>query len=177
YSRGDVRLGNPSTLAVDQERRSQTDRHHAEAAFRRVRLAARTNTCRSPNPAVQSIAPAHGRDGATGRDHQMNTVAAPRRAKTADYSELSLAGEYQLSSPTYRTRATITLPGDVHTALLKAREIPDPYFGANEQEVMWVNKTAWAMERTFTARPADIDGYLTLTLENVDTFATVILNG
>ena len=107
----------------------------------------------------------------------MNTVAAPRRARTAGYSELSLAGEYQLSSPTYRTRATIALPGDVHTALLKAREIPDPYFGANEQEVMWVNKTAWAMERTFTARPADIDGYLTLTLENVDTFATIILNG
>src|SRR5690606_21901696 len=74
-------------------------------------------------------------------------------------------------------KAKISLPGDVHTALLKAKEIPDPYFGANEQEVMWVNETAWTMERRFTASAADIDGYLTLTLENVDTFATVILNG
>jgi beta-mannosidase len=104
-------------------------------------------------------------------------IDTPARPRTAGYSELSLAGEYRLSSPTYRTKATITLPGDVHTALLKAKEIPDPYFGANEQAVMWVNKTAWAMERTFTATAADIDGYLTLTLESVDTFATVILNG
>jgi beta-mannosidase len=101
--------------------------------------------------------------------------AAARRMP--GYSELSLAGEYKLSSPTYKTKASIKLPGDVHTALLAAKEIPDPYFGANEQEVMWVNKTAWAMERTFTASAADIDGYLTLTLESVDTFATVILNG
>jgi beta-mannosidase len=107
----------------------------------------------------------------------MAVVAARARAKTAGYSELNLKGEYQLSSPTYRTRVSISLPGDVHTALLKAKEIPDPYFGANEQQVMWVNKTAWAMERSFTATAADIDGYLTLTLENVDTFATVILNG
>ncbi len=42
---------------------------------------------------------------------------------------------------------------------------------------MWVNQTPWTVERKFDATPADIDGYLTLTLENVDTIATVILNG
>jgi beta-mannosidase len=98
-------------------------------------------------------------------------------AKVTGYSELSLAGEYTLSSPTYRTKAKIALPGDVHTALITTGEIPDPYFGSNEQAVMWVNRTAWAVERSFTATAADIDGYLTLTLEGVDTIATILLNG
>jgi beta-mannosidase len=106
-----------------------------------------------------------------------SATTAPARSKAAAYSELNLAGDYALSSPTKKIKVRIALPGDVHTALLKAKEIPDPYFGANEQEVMWVNETAWAVERKFAATAADIDGYLTLTLENVDTFATILVNG
>lgn len=104
-------------------------------------------------------------------------TATAQKAMTTHYSELSLAGEFTLSSPTYKTKAKITLPGDVHTALLEAGEIPDPYFGANEQAVMWVNDKAWTVERRFVAAAADIDGYLTLTLENVDCIATIFLNG
>src|SRR6185312_10665457 len=101
------------------------------------------------------------------------TAAAPH----ADYSELPLGGAFALTSPTRKLRAKITLPGDVHTALLAAGEIPDPYFGANEQAVMWVHATPWTMERRFTAAPSDIGGYLTLTLDNVDCIATIFLNG
>jgi beta-mannosidase len=107
----------------------------------------------------------------------MARAAAPVKAKTSDYSELSLAGDFALSSPTVKTKARIALPGDVHTALLNAKEIPDPYFALNEQAVMWVNDTAWNVERRFKATAADIDGYLTLTLDNVDCIATVLLNG
>jgi beta-mannosidase len=107
----------------------------------------------------------------------MARAAAPVKANTADCSEMDLAGEFALSSPTCETSARISLPGDVHTALLGAGEIPDPYFADNEQAVMWVNDTAWAVERSFAATAADIDGYLTLTLENVDCIATIILNG
>ncbi|KKC39937.1 hypothetical protein WH87_06615 [Devosia epidermidihirudinis] len=96
---------------------------------------------------------------------------------SASYSALDLAGAFKLSSPTHKTGATLTLPGDVHTALLAADEIPDPYFGENEKQVMWVNETAWAAERSFTASAADIDGYLTLTLAEVDCIATIFLNG
>jgi beta-mannosidase len=65
----------------------------------------------------------------------------------------------------------------VHTALLEAGKISDPYFGENEVEVMWVNHTPWTVERTFTASASDIDGYLTLTLAEIDCIATVSLNG
>ena len=98
-------------------------------------------------------------------------------AIAATYSALDLSGTFTLSSPTVDIQAPITLPGDVHTALLAADRIPDPYFGENEKTVMWVNETAWSVERSFTASAVDIDGYLTLTLAEVDCIATVLLNG
>ncbi|HWA17864.1 MAG TPA: glycoside hydrolase family 2 protein [Devosia sp.] len=95
----------------------------------------------------------------------------------AHYSEIDLAGEFALTSPSRKIKTSINLPGDVHTALLAAGQIPDPYFGTNEQAVMWVHQTPWIMERRFTATRADVDGYLTLTLESVDCIATIFLNG
>ncbi|NGP18726.1 beta-mannosidase [Devosia aurantiaca] len=90
---------------------------------------------------------------------------------------LALNGEFSLSSPTREIATTITLPGDVHGALLAADLIPDPYYGENEKVVMWVNETAWSVERRFTASETDVDGYLTLTLAEVDCIATIFLNG
>ena len=107
----------------------------------------------------------------------MAKTATAALAPTTSYSEIDLSGEFALSSPARKTKAKISLPGDVHTALLAAGEIPDPYFGANEQVVMWVHATPWTMERRFTAMREQIDGYLTLTLDNVDCIATIFLNG
>src|SRR3954463_12512933 len=107
----------------------------------------------------------------------MARTAAAALAPASTYSEIDLGGEFALTSPTRPTKAKITLPGDVHTALLGAKLIPDPYFGANEQAVMWVHATPWMMERRFTATRDDIGDYLTLTLENVDCIATIFLNG
>ena len=92
-------------------------------------------------------------------------------------SALDLGGQFNLTAPSRDIATFIQLPGDVHHALLAADLIPDPYFGENEKVVMWVNETAWVMEGSFTASPADIDGYLTLTLAEVDCIATVFLNG
>jgi beta-mannosidase len=105
------------------------------------------------------------------------TVATKTAPTTAHYSELDLAGSFALTSPKRKIKVPIMLPGDVHSALLAAGEIPDPYFGTNEQAVMWVHDTPWTVERTFAATADDIDGYLTLTLDGVDCIATVFLNG
>jgi beta-mannosidase len=102
---------------------------------------------------------------------------AGKEAAVSSYSELDLGGTCMLSSPARRSGVDLTLPGDVHTALLAAGQIPDPYFGNNEKVVMWVNETPWSVERTFAASAADIAGYLTLTLEYVDCIATISLNG
>jgi len=107
----------------------------------------------------------------------MARATAAAIAPAALYSELDLSGEFALTAPAHGIKTRITLPGDVHTALLAAGKIPDPYFGANEQEVSWVYDTPWTMERRFSATREDVAGYLTLTLENVDTIATIFLNG
>jgi beta-mannosidase len=108
----------------------------------------------------------------------MARSAAAAGQPKLSYSEIDLGGDFALSSPARRVKAkTIALPGDVHTALLAAGDIPDPYFAANEQAVMWVHATPWTVERRFTATREQIDGYLTLTLEGVDCIATVLLNG
>jgi beta-mannosidase len=98
-------------------------------------------------------------------------------AVAASYSALDLGGRFDLSSPTSDIKVPITLPGDVHSALLAADLIPNPYYGENEKTVMWINETAWSVERGFTASAGDIDGYLTLTLAEVDCIATILLNG
>ncbi|MET0439363.1 MAG: glycoside hydrolase family 2 protein [Devosia sp.] len=90
---------------------------------------------------------------------------------------LDLSGPYGLTAPSRNITTAITLPGDVHGALLATDLIPDPYFGENEKVVMWVGETEWHVERRFDASAADIDGYLTLTLSEVDCIATILLNG
>src|SRR3569833_4598242 len=108
----------------------------------------------------------------------MARTAAAQVATATTYSEIDLSGDFALSSPARRVKAkTIQLPGDVHTALLAAGDIPDPYIGANEQAVMWVHATPWTVERRFTATREQVDGYLPLTLEGVDCVAAVFLNG
>ncbi len=92
-------------------------------------------------------------------------------------SALDLRGRFSLAAPGRGIETTLVLPGDVHGALLDAGLIPDPYFGENEKQVMWVNETAWGVERSFVASADDIDGYLTLTLAEVDCIATIFLNG
>jgi beta-mannosidase len=72
----------------------------------------------------------------------------------------------------------MTIPGDVHSALLAAGQIPDPYFGRNEDEVQWVGKKEWLVERSFDV-PADLLARksVCLRLEHVDTFCTLSVNG
>lgn len=43
----------------------------------------------------------------------------------------------------------ITVPGDVHSALISAGRIPDPYYGSNELEVQWVGQSEWIVTTEF----------------------------
>jgi hypothetical protein len=42
-----------------------------------------------------------------------------------------------------------TVPGCVHTDLLTAGLIPDPYLDDNERHLTWIGRTDWAYETTF----------------------------
>ena len=79
-------------------------------------------------------------------------------------------------SPTgERTAFTGTVPGCVHTDLLKNRMVPDYFWRDNADQVQWIEDWDWTYRRTFTldAIPAEPE----LVFEGLDTYATVRVNG
>lgn len=68
-----------------------------------------------------------------------------------------------------------TVPGTVHTDLLAAGLIPDPYLGANEAELAWSHRTAWLYETTLDAPPAAAGERVDLVFDGLDTVATIRL--
>jgi beta-mannosidase len=70
---------------------------------------------------------------------------------------------------------TATVPGTVHTDLLAAGLIPDPYFGTHEADLTWLHRSAWRYDTTVSAAPAADDERLDLVFDGLDTVATVVL--
>jgi beta-mannosidase len=71
-----------------------------------------------------------------------------------------------------------TVPGCVHTDLLEADLIPDPYLDQNEKEVQWIGYTDWEYRTTFDLNEKTLPhDRIDLLCEGLDTVATVTLNG
>ncbi|MEU4663401.1 glycoside hydrolase family 2 protein [Micromonospora chalcea] len=74
------------------------------------------------------------------------------------------------------TAVPATVPGCVHTDLLAAGLIPDPYLDDNENRLTWIGRTDWVYETTFGWQPGD-EERVDLVCAGLDTVATVTLNG
>ncbi|MCK4961169.1 MAG: glycoside hydrolase family 2 protein, partial [Anaerolineales bacterium] len=70
------------------------------------------------------------------------------------------------------------VPGSVHTDLLAAGRIPDPFVADNEKHVRWVAESDWEYRRTFIP-DTDLlaEEQIFLICDGLDTLAEVILNG
>lgn len=92
---------------------------------------------------------------------------------------LDIGGEarlYEVGHPEAACLAAV--PGDVHSALLAAGRIPDPFYGRNEEKVQWVAERDWAVERTFSVDESLLrHKSVTLRIEEPDTFVALSLNG
>ncbi len=69
-----------------------------------------------------------------------------------------------------------TVPGCVHTDLLAAELIEDPYLDDNENRLSWIGRTVWEYRTSFDWT-ADGHQRTDLVCEGLDTVATVTLNG
>ena len=69
------------------------------------------------------------------------------------------------------------VPGTVHTDLLENGEIPDPYYGAHQQELQWIDKVDWEYRCRFDAVEAVKRQNIRLTFDGIDCFADIYLNG
>jgi beta-mannosidase len=68
------------------------------------------------------------------------------------------------------------VPGTVHTDLMAAGLLADPYIGTNEMLLEWVGSTSWRYTTEFEA-PSTEAARTDLVFEGLDTVATVRLNG
>ena len=70
------------------------------------------------------------------------------------------------------------VPGCVHTDLLRAGEIPDPFWGTNELGLQWIEERDWEYRTRFTV-PAELLSreQVDLVADGLDTVALVSLNG
>ncbi len=70
------------------------------------------------------------------------------------------------------------IPGTVHTDLMAADVIPDPFFGTNELQMQWIDKEDWVYRTTFDVPKSTLKkDHHKLVFEGLDTYADVFLNG
>lgn len=90
----------------------------------------------------------------------------------------SLSGNWRLAEEGASSSIQATVPGCVHTDLLRAGEIPDPYDRDNEKEVQWVSARGWEYSREFEVGDELLaEERVLLLCEGLDTFAEVLVNG
>lgn len=100
-------------------------------------------------------------------------------AACAFAAEIDLAGTWRLEQVGDRSVACeIAVPGGVHSALLKAGLMPDPFWGRNELKIQDVGRKGWVVSRQFKVGDETLaKRAIVLRLDNVDTFAMISLGG
>ena len=93
--------------------------------------------------------------------------------------DLAQAGAWRFrQAGTRKPWLPAAVPGCVHTDLLRLGRIPDPFHGANELELQWIETVGWEYETEFTVDRAWLkSGQVDLVADGLDTLATVTLNG
>lgn len=78
----------------------------------------------------------------------------------------------------HREPVAANVPGCVHTDLLRAGRIPDPFDGDNEAATQWIGDTVWRYRRAFewSGETGTHDRH-DLVADGLDTLATIELNG
>ena len=108
-------------------------------------------------------------------------IALAGLALTGPALELDLAGEWTLSGSNEVGAAIscpIAVPGDVHSALFKAKLMSDPFFGTNETNCQWVGRRTWRIFRSFRVGPEILSKKaVVLRVEDADSFCTLLVNG
>ena len=63
--------------------------------------------------------------------------------------KISLNGHWQLNQSGKEEFIEAEVPGCVHTDLINADKIEDPFYRNNEEKFMWIGESNWDYSRTF----------------------------
>ncbi len=70
-----------------------------------------------------------------------------------------------------------TVPGSIHTDLIKNNIIKDPFWGTNEDSVQWISHRSWEYKTSFYKKDLKHFSNAEIVFEGLDTYAEVFLNG
>ena len=91
---------------------------------------------------------------------------------------LNLTGNWTLRSADGKHQLPARVPGDNFSALLAAKQIPDPYWADNEIRLQWIGRADWVYERQFRVSQAQFaEQSIFLNCDGLDTLATIFMNG
>ena len=93
-------------------------------------------------------------------------------------ARLDLGGAWQVTREGTSETFPAVVPGCIHTDLLAAKKIPDPFYRDNEKVVQWVSDANWLYRRSFDVAPELLaHDHVMLKCEGLDTLATIRING
>ncbi|MBD3392253.1 MAG: ABC transporter permease [Chitinivibrionales bacterium] len=91
---------------------------------------------------------------------------------------ITLNGQWSLRRSGLKRPIAATVPGCVHTDLLDAGIIDDPFYRDNEKQVQWISETDWTWSRRFTVTSETCTrDRVYLRCRGLDTFARIKVNG
>lgn len=97
---------------------------------------------------------------------------------TAVAQRTDLQGAWQFRESGGKDWLPAQVPGTVHTDLLAAKLIPDPFVGNQATQVQWIEQLDWEYTKTFRVTDNTLQqGQVDLVFEGLDTYADVELNG
>ena len=91
---------------------------------------------------------------------------------------IDLGGAWRVTRAGSTEAIPAAVPGNVHTDLLAAGKIPDPYYRDNEDRLQWIGLADWEYRRMFSV-PAGLlrCDAVRLCCDGLDTLATIRING
>lgn len=91
---------------------------------------------------------------------------------------IDLCGEWDFRQSGSEHWIRASVPGCVHTDLMSAGLIDDPFYGRNEKSIQWIGEKDWEYRKTFTISEDDLlVSNMWVVLEGVDTYADISVNG
>jgi len=95
----------------------------------------------------------------------------------SDSLRVSLTGNDWTINDNINYTAQGTVPGTIHTILLAANKIPEPYLGSNDVDLRFLIKRNWIFTKKFNLSAEFLaSNDISIHLEQIDTVANITIN-
>lgn len=84
---------------------------------------------------------------------------------------------WEIYHPVKKEWIKLGTKGSVQEALIEIGELPDPFVGKNEEKFQWIENYKWKFKSHFVVFQANMSWENFLDFGNVDTYATIWING